>query len=523
MMTKTTMLAVPLTRCDPPLEVQLDTALAAGAELVELRVDQIGDADAVARLLETRPTGRFVLTVRGRDEGGAWDGDDAERIALIERLGLLTPGYVDVELATWRRSANLRQKVGLVCRRTDHPADADERRKNKLILSMHDFSGIPDDLEARFAELAETPAAVVKIAVAAGDACDALRVLDLLHRHAAAHPVIALGMGEGGLLTRVLARKFGAFLSFAALQAGGESAPGQPTIEDMRNLYGWDRIAPPTRVFGVIGWPVSHSRSPHVHNAAMQAAGIDGVYVPAPVRPTYEAFAAFMDGVEARPWLDASGFSVTIPHKEHALLWLEQRGGEISPLTRGCGAVNTLVRTPHGWRGENTDGAAALAALSDALGWSGDARPEGLVEVLGAGGAARAVAAALRECGAAVVVTNRTPERAERLAAELGCGVRPWEQRAAADVDAIIQCTRVGMTPDAAESPVPAERLRPDLIVLDTVYTPRQTRLLREARERGATTIDGGEMFLRQAAAQFRLWHGRDPDAAVMRAALGPD
>lgn len=507
-----THLAAALVDPEPALHVQMRDALARGADLIELRADRIGDDAAVAELLQAPRTHPLILTVRAAAEGGAWDGDDADRVALIERLGLLQPGYVDVEHALWRRSANVRQKIGLVCRRAADAADAaDARVRNRLILSYHDLNDTPAGLDSLFAELAGAePDAVIKLVTTADDATDALRVLELLARHAAERDIIALAMGEAGLVARVLAQKFGAFLSFAATADARTSAPGQVTLELMRERYRWDAIGSKTKLYGVIGWPVSHSRSPELHNAALAAAGIDGVYVPLPVRPTSAAFARFMDFVTDAAWLDAAGFSVTIPHKEHALRWLRARGFTCDALAARCGAVNTLTRTTSGgWHGENTDAPGAIRALL-AGGAVAEADLAGMAaDVLGAGGAARAIVAALRERGCRVTIWNRSAARAADLADEFGCAVGDWDTRAQLRGPLVVNCTSVGMTPDIAAAPLPAGALRSYFIVMDTIYTPRETQLLRDARDQGARTIDGVAMFLAQAALQFECWRGQ--------------
>ncbi len=517
-MPQRTLLAVPLTSLDPPLGAQVRAAQAAGADLVELRVDLLGDVAAVETLLQQPRALPMILTIRTAAEGGAWTGDEAERIALLERLGLLVPGFVDVECATWQRSANVRQKIGLVA---DVPGHATARARNRLIVSHHDCQATPADLSPVFDALAATPAHIHKVVFTARDATDALRVLIELHRRAPQHPTIALAMGEAGLVTRVLARKFGAFLTFATLHAGGESAPGQPTLTALRDLYRWDDLGPSTRVYGVLGWPVGHSRSPHIHNAALRAAGIDAVYVPLPVRPTWAEFAAFMDAVQRNPDLDFWGFSVTLPHKEHALRWLEEQGGEIEPLARRCGAVNTLLRHADGTSsGHNTDVLGVVAALRALPDWASADWRGRRAAVLGAGGVARAVVVALADRGCQVTIFNRTAERARRLADEFNCASEEWNARAESPADLLVNCTSVGLAPHVAETPCPDDALRPGLTVFDTVYHPAETRLLRSARARGCATVGGVEMFLHQAAAQFELWHGRSIALDVLRGAL---
>lgn len=511
-----TRLVVPLTRAAPPLEQQARAAAAAGAELIELRVDLIGDAEAArALLLQRQRAAPYILTVRAAAEGGGWTGDDAERVALIEELGLLLPGYVDVELATLERSANLRQKIGLVCARHGCEAELLERPKNVLLASHHDWRETPAELGDVFARLERSSAEIIKAVFRPRDARDALRILAELRARAARRATIALALDEAGLVTRILGPKFGAFAVFAALEEGAASAPGQPTSAELQQVYHWRAIGPATRVYGVIGWPVTHSRGPLIHNTALRGAGIDAVYVPLPVAPDEADFDAFMDYVAANRWLDFDGFSVTVPHKEHALRWLQRRGGEIEALALRCGAVNTLTRRGDAWRGANTDAPAILDVLRHAAGrgrpgYTDDALRGRTAGVIGAGGAGRAALAALGELGCPITLCNRDPERGAAVADEFGAAFLPWERRDELRAcDTLIQCTKVGLWPAVDESPLPAAALRGGQMVLDTVYRPRVTRLLADAAQAGATAICGVEMFVEQAARQFALWTGR--------------
>ena len=526
-----TQLAVSLTHCATPLAAQVAAAVQAGAGLIELRVDRMRDDSAVEALLREPHTVPFIVTIRSADQGGSWRQDEAARIAVLERLARCAPGLVDVEHAAWQSSAELRRRLGAVCA-SQASTDADgagarggETRahggRNELILSHHDLRGTPQNLEEAFERLLASPAGVVKAVFTARDALDSCRVLEQLRACADRRKVIALAMGEAGLLTRVLGRKFGAFLTFAALQRGAESAAGQPTVSELRDLYRWETINPGTRLFGVIGWPVARSLSPRMHNAAMAAAGIDGVYLPLPVGPDYADLAAFLDYVTANDWLDLAGLSVTIPHKEHVARWLGERGHPLGELALRCGAVNTLLRTPDGgWRGENTDALGALAALESVAELAGGQLGGCSVDVLGAGGVARAVVAALVARGCRVTVYNRTEQRARKLAQQLRCDWKSWEQRSAGSGRILVNCTSVGMTPAVQSSPVPGSRLRPETVVFDTVYDPPVTRLLGDAQERGCRRVDGLELLLRQGAAQHELWHGRAAAVETLRQAL---
>jgi 3-dehydroquinate dehydratase / shikimate dehydrogenase len=512
-MSQTTHIAVPITRADPPPAEQVEAAARGGADLVELRVDSLGEPRAVEAFLRGPRRLPVIVTVRSPSEGGLWRGSESERITLLKRLARFQPDYLDVELATWERSAETRRCLN------DLKRPNAEVKAPRLILSHHDFQDTPADLTPIFRRLEATPADVIKAVFTPRDATDACRLLAELRRlYDPGRRAIVLGLGEAGLLTRVLAKKFGAYLTFAALEPGAESAPGQPAIAELRDVYRWPAIDARTRVYGVIGWPVSHSRGPRLHNAFMAAEGINGVYLPLPVEPTYAALAAFLDYATAADWLDFAGFSVTIPHKEHVLRWLAEHGGALSPLAQRAGAINTLIRTPDGgWRGENTDAAGALAALRSIPELAERPGAEDplcgmTVDILGAGGVARAVAALLTQRGGRVTIYNRDPARAAELARQMNCDWCPWDRRAAGEGRVLINCTSVGMSPDVDASPIDSARFRPDTIVFDTIYNPVETRFLREAQSRGCRVIGGLVMYRAQAAEQMRLWHGLDTD-----------
>ncbi len=526
-----TYLCVPILAEDAPSALaEAKHARLAGADLIEFRIDHLfhgeGDdegASAVEMIVRDSPL-PCIVTCRPAWEGGDYDGDESARISLFERLGTLDvpPRYIDIELAALERSANLRQKALLA---VDHPAQGRDL-STSMILSAHDFDGRPADLSKRIVRMREEPAARIhKIAYRARSLRDNLELFELLRMRDRA--MIALGMGGFGLMSRVLAPKFGGFLTFASLRREAATAPGQPTLADLLSLYNFHSITASTRVFGVIGWPVEHSLSPHIHNAgfASPSAQFDGVYLPLPVPPEWENFKATLGALASDEHLDFFGASVTIPHKEHLLRFAlehENDGWRIDALAQRVGAGNTIMRTEEGgWLVTNTDVAGVMAPLQMQVGELAGAR----VAVIGAGGAARAAVAGLAEVGAHVCVFNRTAERAIALAQEMcsstGAGVGGVDVEGAAldsfdprHFDIIINCTPVGMAsgPAPDESPIAGsdlDRAAPDAIIFDTVYNPLETPLLRAASERNLGAISGLEMFIHQAAAQFGLWTKR--------------
>lgn len=471
------------------------------------------------RLLAESPL-PVVLTCRPTWEGGDYDGDDADRVALFEKLCCDTdspPAYLDVELAAYTRSANLRQKINLCVK---HPKQT-RGVSTRLILSVHDFQTRPPDLDRRLLTAYDEPAcSVVKVAYRARSLRDNLDLFEITRN--APKPTIALGMGEFGLMSRVLAPKFGGFLTFASLRDEIATAPGQPTIDDLLGMYRFRSIGKETKLYGVIGWPVGHSLSPLIHNAGFKEIGWDGVYLPLPVAAdpndaavSATSFTATAAALADDTRLRFSGASVTIPHKENALTFGDPTG--TTDPTR-IGAANTLALNPGGTRSVANTDAAAIGDLLDGL-FVGGKSPR--IGIVGAGGVAKAAARTLADRGASIVLYNRTQTRAEAMAVELTGSDNPGKVTAAEPGErlrigchAYINCTPVGMAggpdPDGLSIPVPdMTNIDADTVFFDTVYNPVETPMLKAAKARGCRTIDGVEMFVRQAAAQFELWTGK--------------
>jgi shikimate dehydrogenase len=265
-------------------------------------------------------------------------------------------------------------------------------------------------------------------------------------------------------------------------------------------------ITPATALCGILLHPAGHTRSPAMHNAAFSALGVDARYLAFDVAP--ERLADAISGARA---LRIRQLAVSIPHKEAVLPLLDA----VDETARRIGAVNTVTLRGERLEGANTDWLGAVRALEAAGGALGGKR----AVVLGAGGTARAATFGLLARGAHVTVLNRTPARAEALAQELGAAAGgALDALAGLAFDVLIQTTSVGLRADA--SPVPAQALRPGALVLDAVYDPLETRLLRDARARGCTPVSGRTMLVEQAAEQIRLWTGLDPPVEVMARAF---
>lgn len=255
----------------------------------------------------------------------------------------------------------------------------------------------------------------------------------------------------------------------------------------------------PQGQYGIIGWPLGHSKSPLLHNWGLKECGLPGVYAPWPTEPA--KLKAFMAEARAR---HIRGVSVTIPHKQAVLPYLDG----LTERAKAVGAVNTLFWLDGKLLGDNTDVLGIVAPLKPY------AERLKSVLVLGAGGAARAACAALRELGVAeIAVANRTQAKAEALARDFNVVAVPWEERAGRRWDLLVNTTPLGMQGERQdESPWPLDALDKVGLVFDLVYNPIRTKLLGAAKDAGVECISGLAMFLHQGLAQFELWTGRRLD-----------
>ena len=384
----------------------------------------------------------------------------------------------------------------------------------RVVVSSHDFIGVPDDLGTRARAMRGTGAALIKVAVTAARLSDTLPLLDI----AKGGDAVVLGMGDAGVPSRLLASRFGSRWTYA----GAGVAPGQVPAARMVDQFRFRTVGARTAVYGVVGDNVMQSVSPAMHNAACAAAGLDAVYVPL-CAADFPDFLAFADAV------GIAGASVTIPFKLEAL----QASVSSDDLTRRVGAANTIRRAHRGqahreqadreeaqcgWEATNTDVAGFLEPLdtvwcADIFGRDGRVPPR--VSVLGAGGAARAVIVALLSRDARVTVHARHEERAQTLAASLGVAAGSWPP-AARSWDLLVNCTPLGSVSAPDASPLPGGPFNGRL-VYDLTYRRGDSPLVLEARRAGLRTLDGLPMLVAQAERQFEWWTGQRPRSGVMR------
>jgi 3-dehydroquinate dehydratase/shikimate dehydrogenase len=370
---------------------------------------------------------------------------------------------------------------------------------SQVLLSMHDFEGTPAlTREMKVAE--HSGVAAVKLAARANTIADSVRLLELAGRSA---NFVAVPMGEIGLPARILALREGSALAYAPV--GEATAPGQVSLHETLHLYRAHELTRRTRVFGVIGDPVGHSLSPLLHNTGFIARDVDAVYLPFLVHRLKD----FLDAVEP---LGIRGFSVTLPHKETILKHLK----ECDPLAAEIGAVNTVVVQRDGsLYGSNTDYVGVLRALETKMRLGGSR-----VLVFGAGGAARSAAFALARAGAQVAICARREQMGKSLARAVNGEFLGGQALRSEKFEAIINATPVGMYPHSKISPLSARELN-CRIVMDLIYRPLDTELLKIARKKGIATVSGVDMFLGQGFAQWELWTGkRAPEATMRRAVL---
>ncbi|HKW57590.1 MAG TPA: shikimate dehydrogenase [Candidatus Acidoferrum sp.] len=426
----------------------------------------------------------LLATCRRRAGGGKLGGSVQRELYWLKRAREVGCGWCDLEVETY----------GHLPRQSWRDLGLPPR----LLLSLHDFKSTP----ARFAlnGRATEKCAAVKIAAKARTIGDSVRLLHLARR---ARNVVAVPMGDLGLPARILALREGSQLAYAPV--GEATAPGQVSLHELKHLYRAQDLTQLTRVYGVIGDPIAHSLSPVLHNAGFIARGIDAVYLPFLVKN-------LSDFLKVIPAFDLRGFSVTIPHKQAILRHLD----ECEPLAAEIGAVNTVkVRRDGSLFGCNTDYEGVLRALKGKMTLRG-----AQVLIFGAGGSARAAAFALAKVGAAVSICARRERAAGELADAVGGQAIARQTLARHRFDAVLNTTPIGMHPKDKASPLNSNELNCRL-VMDLVYHPETTQLLKIAARRGIATVSGVEMFLAQGFAQFEIWTGRRaPESAMRRAAL---
>jgi len=464
----------------------------AGERFLEFRLDYLPNPldglGVIREFLKHYPEATVMATCRRHQNHGRYNGSIEEEFRVLAAAVEAGARAVDVEIES--AESPLARMDLLEGRAT-------------VIVSYHNFEGTPA-MDAVMRRMLKVPAAIYKVVTTARKPSDNLRVLALAKAYPKT-PLILLAMSETGFPSRVLCTAMGGVYTYAAPTAVEGTAAGQVSARTLRQLYRVEKTLKTPKIFGVIAEPVRHSISPAVHNRALQAKRFAGLYLPFLVTPLQ-----LKDFFVLADKLPISGFSVTIPHKQRVIRYLDS----IDPLSKRIGAVNTVYKKAGKWRGTNTDADGIRVPLEKRLRIA-----KSSILVVGNGGTARSAAFTLSDAGARLSITGRNPDRVRALAKI--CDAEPLtpEQAQERHFDALVHATPLGMWPHG-EACFFAGAIPADL-VFDLVYTPHDTLLLRRAAEQGKAVIHGLEMFLEQAARQFQLFTGETAPRAVMeRAAL---
>lgn len=468
--------------------------LLAGESFLEFRLDYLPNpmhgVQAIREFLAAHPECTILATCRRHQNHGRFNGSIEEQLRILDAAVEAGAHAIDVEIESAENAK---------------PRMAELRQNTSVIISYHNYDGTPA-MEPVLRRLAKIPADGYKLVTTARKPSDSEKVLALSKSSGLKTPLILLAMGEIGFPTRVLSVAQGCLYTYASPHAVEGTASGQVGARHLRHLYRFDKFTKAAKIYGVVADPVRHSISPAVHNRAFQARRLDAVYLPFLVSPHH-----LKDFFVLANSLPVQGFSVTIPHKQKILRYLDH----IDPLARRIGAVNTVWKKAGKWRGGNTDAQAVVKPLSKHL-----RLPKSKVLVVGNGGAARSAAFALVDAGAQVSIVGRNPDRARALAK--ACDGAPlMREQITRDTkfDALVHCTPLGMWPRVDETFFPDHV--PASLVFDMVYNPLETALVQHARQLKCQIIPGLEMFLEQACAQFELFTGESaPRAAMEKAAL---
>ena len=448
---------------------------------VELRLDYLQRPalalSKIRQFTESHPHVSVIATCRRVANGGKFRGSIASELDILRKAAEAGCQLIDVELQTASRmkSAQL-EKL---------------RAKAALVVSFHDFRGT-SKLEETLKKMSAYPADFYKIAGTATNLYDNVSLISFLERHRDQHPLVGICMGEQGILSRVLAVRSGSAFTFGALNSEDKTAPGQVTAQELRSTYRIDQVDTATRVYAVVGDPISHSLSPAIMNAALRRENVNGIFLALHAKSLKDLLACVRE-------IPIHGLSVTMPYKEAIIPYLDNT----DPHTSKIGACNTVVRSQEGkLYGFNTDTSGVVRPLEQRMSLN-----EARVLVLGAGGAARAAVFGLKERGAQLFILNRSVAAAQKLARRAKARTIKRADLKRLDFDVIINATPVGLG-NTRESPLNADEIKAKY-VFDMVYDPAETRLLQLAKERGAEVIPGSEMFVHQAARQFEIWTGK--------------
>lgn len=492
------MICVPVTGATADGMIENIRRAAEFADVIELRIDSLVPDEInplFARLKRewSLPERKFLVTFRPEEQGGYRD------ITLQERQEFWASGNDDHWGGDFEEDVIDETSVWL---------------GENIICSYHDFDGVPADIERVYERLKGARnyslASIFKLAFKAEDITDSLPLWNLLKRARKENiKFIPVAMGEAGKWTRIMGPAFGSMLTYGSLDIGKETAPGQITAKDLIEVYRVKELTENTKVFGVIGDPVSKSLSPYMHNPAFQAKGIDAVFMHLEVKDLERFITEFIP----ESGLNFGGLSVTMPHKQAIIPYLQT----LDETAKAIGAVNTVKIENGKLHGFNTDADGFMGPLKKAFGYLKGAR----VAVFGAGGAARACVYALKQEGAEVTVFVRDAGKGRLFADEFSVELREIPVQSFGGFEIAVNATPLGMKPGQEDfTLLTAERLEGVRLVFDLITKPAETALMREAKKAGIPTVGGVEMLISQGIKQFEIWTASEAPAEIMREAV---
>jgi 3-dehydroquinate dehydratase/shikimate dehydrogenase len=458
-------------------------------DMAELRVDCLApDERFLIRAFPARTDIPVILTIRRSSDGGHFQGGEGARITLLCK-GL---AFAEADRRKNFAYVDLEEDINV-------PSLEEAARTfgTRIIRSFHNLQGVDDGLAARIKKQLHVGDEIPKAAVFPQSLADTLKIYRTA-KELEGQEKILLGMGHYGLNTRIFAEKLGSFLTYVS--SDGSAAPGQINPVALTETYRFRAITSRTAVYGITGYPLTATSSPPFFNRVFTEENTDAVYVPFPS----DRLETFLDLARE---LDFRGASVTVPYKEEILPHLVSQ----SAMVQSVGACNTIVASPGGWEGYNTDCRGFSDSLLDFIG-AKDLKGR-RITIAGAGGVARAVASEVYRLRGKALILNRTVARAKRLAEPYRFawgGMDDGVELMRKYRDIIIQATSVGMAPGIEDDPLPEYQFTGNEKVMDLIYKPEETRFLARAAKAGCAVRNGYDMLIRQAIHQYSFFMGAE-------------
>ncbi len=482
-MSKITQLTAVINNSDHKANLKAIAAVKSKAQALELRIDALTEVNKkeIADLMAASNL-PVIFTLRKQAQGGQFTDSQEKQKEILLSLIDLKPQYIDLEYDTPLQTT---QEI------------LERSPETQLICSVHILDHTPESIEEYFLRLKCFPAHIYKIVTYANTLTDSLKMIRfVIANRRMQKNIIGLCMGDQGKITRLLSPVIGNYFNYAYVDH--PSASGQYSAEEMETVYHHDKLDEQSQIFALLGENLSASRSHLLHNQMLDELAINALYIK--ISLSKGELKSFFSLIKGLPF---AGFSVTMPHKEEILAYIDLQSEE----SQAIGAVNTIaIGQDRRLIGSNTDGIGAIEAIEEKT-----PIKDKKIVILGAGGAAKAIAYIAKERGARVTMLNRTEDKAKHFTQTLGIEFAPISninQIAQEGYDILVNATSVGMLPEPDQMPIPSEAIIPSAIIMDIVQIPSETKLLREAKAKGCPIIYGHEMFIRQAAYQYERWFG---------------